>query len=76
MKANEAIKEIMRRKGLKTNTLADLLGTSTATVIMRLKQKTISTDKTSETLRVMQYKLVAVPIDAEDLTDAIRIEEK
>lgn len=76
MKAKDAIKEIMRRKGFKNTTLADALGMTPAAVSMRFQQKSITTDKTSEMLRVMGYKLVAVPLDAKDLSEAIRIEEK
>lgn len=76
MKANEVIKEVMRRRGFTNASLAEQMGLSTAAVIMKLKQKSVSTDKTSEMLRAMRYKIVAVPIDATDLSDAIRIEEK
>lgn len=76
MKAAEVIKTVMKRKGFTNSSLAEQMGLSTAAIIMKLKQKSITTDKTSEMLRAMGYKLVAVPVGAKDLSEAIRIEEK
>ncbi len=76
MKAISVIKKVMERKGLTNAALAEKMGLSTAAVIMKFKQKSMTTDKASEILRAMDYKLVAIPVTATDLSEAIRIEEK
>lgn len=64
MKANEAIRNIMKLSGVGTNALAARMGKSARLVSDRLSQENISVDKLNEMLRVMGYKLMVVPREA------------
>lgn len=61
MNAITAIREIMEIQSVGVCKLADRLGMKQNALSMRLKQKTISTDKLAETLRMLDYKIVLVP---------------
>ena len=59
-----AVREIMEKKGVGTNALADRLGKPARLVSDRLgmdKSENISTDKLAELLRALDYKIVLVP---------------
>lgn len=60
-KTGEAIKEIMKIKGMGTNSLADAMGKPANTVCERLYQQNISVEKLAEMVRVMGYKIMLVP---------------
>lgn len=61
MKATAAVKEIMSAKGVKTAALSDRLRLKTNVVCERLSQENISIAKLDEMLRLLDYKVVAVP---------------
>ena len=64
MKANEAVRDIMKVKGVRPVDLRKRLGLESNTLAGRLNQSNLSVDKLNEMLRVMDYKLVIVPSDA------------
>ena len=64
MLAKVAVRDIMEKKGIGTNALADRIGKPARLVSDRLsldKGENISVDKLSELLRAMDYKVVLVP---------------
>lgn len=61
MNAIAAIREIMKIQSVGVNKLADRLGMKQNALSMRLKQQTISVEKLSETLRMLDYKVILVP---------------
>lgn len=61
MKTGEAIREIMKAKGVTLSALADKIGKSTRLVSDRLRQENMSVDKLNELVRTMDYKIVLVP---------------
>ena len=64
MLAKKAVREIMEKKGIGTNALADRIGKQARVVSDRLsleKGENISVDKLGELLRAMDYKIVIVP---------------
>lgn len=61
MTASEAIKEILKLKGLNQAKLSDMLDIPLKTLNERLRHKNISVNKLDETLRVMGYKIMVVP---------------
>lgn len=64
MKANEAVRDIMKSKDVGTKILAERMGKPARLVSDRLSQDNISIDKLTEMLRLMDYKIVLVPRDA------------
>lgn len=64
MNAITAIREIMKSQSVGVNKLADRLGMKQNALSMRLKQKSISVEKLSETLRMLDYKVVLIPREA------------
>lgn len=64
MKANEAIRSIMKTQEVKLSTVASRVGISSNALNMRLSQDNISISKLNEILRAMDYKIVAVPRNA------------
>lgn len=61
MIAMEAVKEIMKLKDVRPSVLCDRLGIKSNVLSERFKQKNISLSKLNEMLRLMDYKVVAVP---------------
>ena len=64
MNAKTAVRDIMAKKGIGTNALADMLGKPARLVSDRLgmdKSDNISVGKLDEMLRVMGYKIVIMP---------------
>ena len=59
-----AIREIMKIQSVGVNKLADRLGIKQNVLSMRLKQKNMSIDKLSQTLRMLDYKIVLLPREA------------
>ena len=64
MNAISALREIMKIQSVGVNKLADRLGIKQNSLSMRLKQKSISVEKLSETLRMLDYKIVLLPREA------------
>lgn len=64
MKAVEAMREIMRSKGVSIAALAGRVSAKPNTITQRLSQPNISIDKLNEMLRVLDYKVVVVPREA------------
>ena len=62
MTGAEVVRAIMRAKDITVTMLSNRLGLkSTAALSMRFKQKNISVSLLNEMLKVMDYKVVAVP---------------
>ena len=74
MKVNKIIREIMSIKGVTPTALASRLGINKNTMSERLTQENISTDKMIEMLRVMDYKLVVMPMEGRLPNGAFEIE--
>lgn len=74
MKAMEAIRAIMERKGIKFSVLMDRLGLKSNTLANRLSRDNITVSKLSETVRMVDYKIVLVPRDTRMNPDWYEIE--
>jgi len=76
MKATEAIKEVLKRKGMSKAALARRLGMdpNKSAIRMRLDMDNIGVVKLSETLRAVDYKVVAMPSDTRMNEEWIEIE--
>ena len=74
MKSNKAVRQIMKDRGVGTNTLADRLGKPARLVSDRLSQENISIEKLDEMLRLLDYKIVVLPRDARLPEGGIEIE--
>ena len=61
MRANEAIREIMKEQEVGVSKLADRMNKKQSTISERLKQDNISLSKLNEMLRVLDYKIVVMP---------------
>ncbi|HJA69230.1 MAG TPA: hypothetical protein H9664_04340 [Firmicutes bacterium] len=61
MKTTDAVREIMKVKGIGVNKMADRLNKSSRLVSERLSQDNISIAKLQELLRVLDYKVIIVP---------------
>lgn len=61
MKANEAIREVMKATGTKVSDLAFRTNKKSNVISERLSQENISIKLMNEMLRAMGYKVVAVP---------------
>lgn len=57
----EAVKEIMKLKDVRPSVLSDRLGIKSNVLSERFTQKNVSLSKLNEMLRLMDYKVVAVP---------------
>ena len=65
MKATEAAREIMGRKGITLIELAKQTGKSRQAAWERLNQENISVTKLNEMLSIMGYKVMLVPDDVD-----------
>ena len=74
MKATDAVKEIMKVKGIRKVDLRRRLGLESNTMSNRLDQEDISIVKLNEMLRVMDYKVVIMPRESRIGTDAYEVE--
>lgn len=75
MKANEAVRVVMERRGVGTNALADRMGNKPPRLVSdRLRMENISIDKLSEMLRLMDYKIVVIPRETSVPKDGLLIE--
>jgi hypothetical protein len=75
MKANEAVREVMDRRGVGTNALASRMGNKPPRLVSdRLRMENISMDKLLEMLRVMDYRVIVVPRESGVPKDGIVIE--
>lgn len=63
MKATQVIRTIVEEKEMKYSELAFQLNVKKNVLSERLRQDNISIDKMNELLRVLGYKMVAVPYD-------------
>lgn len=70
----EAVKEIMKKKGIRPSDLYDGLGIKSNVLSERFKQKNVSVSKLNEMLRLMDYKIVLTPIDRELDEDSYEVE--
>lgn len=60
----DAVRAIMKNKNLKLITVANRLGVRASMVSDRLAQENISIGKLDDILRVMDYRIAIVPMDA------------
>jgi len=75
MKANQAVREIMKAKDIGTNALAKLLGKAPRLVSDRLSQETITTAKLAEMLNKLDYQIVLVPKGSDLPSGSLQIEQ-
>lgn len=61
MKTGEAIKSIMKMRGIGVSALARILGCSQPAMSGRLKQDNISIAMANDMLKVLDYKVVLIP---------------
>lgn len=74
MIATEAVREVMKQKGVRPVDLRKRIGLESNTMNERLNQKNISVSKLNEMLRVMDYKIVIMPSEARISADAYEVE--
>ena len=74
MIAMEAVKEIMKLKDIRHAVLCDKLNIKSNVLSERFKQKNVSVEKLNDMLRVMDYKIVAVPRDTRIPEGGFKIE--
>lgn len=74
MMTMDAVKEIMKRKGVRPSDLCEGLGIKSNVLSERFKQKNVSVSKLNEMLRLMNYKIVLTPDDKELDEDSIEVE--
>lgn len=74
MKTSEAVREVMKDKGIGVNQMADRLDKSPRLVSERLSQENISITKLREMLRVLDYKIAILPRDTKLPENAFEIE--
>lgn len=63
MIAMEAVREIMRLKGVRPTALCDILNIKSNVLSERFKQKNVSVSKLNEMLNPMGYRVVVIPND-------------
>lgn len=73
MKTGEAIREIMKKQDIGITKIANRLGKSKSVVSERVRQDNISVAKLDEILRVLDYKIVLVPLDTSTSKDSFEI---
>lgn len=64
MKANEAIREIMNKTGMRMSSLSRITGIKTNTLSNRIAREGITVSTLNETIRAMDYKIIVVPGNA------------
>lgn len=64
MLAMEAVKAVMKEKGIRPAVLCDRLNIKSNVLSERFKQKNVSVEKLNDMLRAMDYKVVIVPREA------------
>lgn len=74
MKANEAVRSVMKGKGIRPADLRRRLGIESNTMANRLMRESMNVNKLAEMLRAMDYKLVAVPADTRLSADEYEVE--
>lgn len=74
MIATEAVKEIMKRLGIRPAVLCNRLNIKANVLSERLTQKNVSVAKLNEMLRAMDYKVVVVPRDAKVPENGFEVE--
>ncbi len=74
MKANEAVREIMKQHGVGLTALASRIDKTPRLVSDRLSQENISMEKLNELLRVLDYKIVVVPRSRTTKTDEYEVD--
>lgn len=70
----EAVKEIMKRKGVRPSDLCEALGIKSNVLSERFKQKNVSVTKLNEMVGLMDYKIVLAPADKELDEDCYEVE--
>ena len=74
MKTNEVIREVMNRKDIGPTELANRMGKPARLISDRLRIENLSMEKLNETLRLMGYKIIAVPIETAVPEDGIVVD--
>lgn len=74
MTTMEAVKEIMKRKGVRPSDLCEALGIKSNVLSERFKQKNVSVTKLNEMVGLMDYKIVLAPADKELDEDCYEVE--
>lgn len=70
----EAVKEIMKRKGVRPSDLCEALGIKSNVLSERFKQKNVSVTKLNEMVGLMDYKIVLTPSEKQAAEDEFEIE--
>ena len=74
MKPMEIVRAIMELKDIRPAVLGSRLNIKSNVLSERFKQKNVSVDKLNEMLRVMDYKIVIMPIDGKLPKDGYEVE--
>ena len=70
----EAVKEIMKKKGVRPSDLCDGLGIKSNVLSERFKQKNVSVSKLNEMVKLIDYKIVLTPTEKQITEDEFEIE--
>lgn len=70
----EAVREIMKRKGVRPSDLSEGLGIKSNVLSERFKQKNVSVSKLNEMLGLMDYKIVLTPTEKQTGDDEFEVE--
>ena len=74
MNTKEALKEIMEKRGVGTNKLADRMGKPPRFVSDRIRSNNIGIMQLNELLRMLDYKIVLVPRETIEKEDWVKVE--
>lgn len=74
MKPMEIVRAIMEMKDIRPAVLGSRLNIKSNVLSERFKQKNVSVDKLNEMLRVIDYKIVIMPVDGKLPKDSFEVE--
>lgn len=74
MKPMEIVRTIMEMKDIRPAVLGSRLNIKSNVLSERFKQKNVSVDKLNEMLRVIDYKIVIMPVDGKLPKDSFEVE--
>lgn len=74
MKPMEIVRVIMEMKDIRPAVLGSRLNIKSNVLSERFKQKNVSVDKLNEMLRVIDYKIVIMPVDGKLPKDSFEVE--
>lgn len=74
MKPMEIVRAIMEMKNIRPAVLGSRLNIKSNVLSERFKQKNVSVDKLNEMLRVIDYKIVIMPVDGKLPKDSFEVE--